>query len=105
MKYNEQYDITYDICDSNIKVYDSYKVFKKTFKPFLNELRFEYPNNTVLINYSNCALSNEWALHNFCYNFGWWKDRTKDVDLNYPKKWYILLVYAIFGSIARIFIK
>ena len=97
-------DIAYTVSDSNIRVIDSWDVSKETFDPFLNKLRKENPENAVLVNRSNKSLRREWALHNFLYDIGIWKSHTKDVDLNYPLKWYISAIYWVFGAVAMIFI-
>ena len=39
------------------------------------------------------SMVNEWVSHNNCYKLGLWKDRVKDVDLNYPQPWYMPIVY------------
>jgi uncharacterized protein YchJ len=39
----------------------------------------------------------EWVTHNRLYRLGIKRNRTKDVDINYPLKWYMELLYRIFG--------
>ena len=97
-------DINYTVSENNIRIVDSWDVSKKTFDPFLNKLRSEYPEHTVLVNRSNKSLRREWASHNFLYGIGLWKSRTKDADLNYPLKWYVSTAYWVFGAVAMIFI-
>ena len=97
-------DIVYTVSKNNIKVVDSWDVSKETFDPFLKKLREENPENAVLVNRSNKSLRREWALHNFLYDLGLWKSHTKDVDLNYPLKWYVSAIYWVFGAAAMIFI-
>ena len=46
---------------------------------------------------SDFILVQEWASHNLCYTFNIYRDRTKDVDLDCNKKWYIKMIYAIIG--------
>ena len=50
---------------------------------------------------SNNSLIREWVTHNNLYRLGLYKDRVKDVDLNYPQKWYIKILYAV-GSIINL---
>lgn len=33
------------------------------------------------------------------------RSRTKDVDLNYPQRWYVKAAYSIFGTLVYPFIK
>ena len=47
----------------------------------------------------------EWAAHNMLYNLNIQRERTKDVDLDYPQKWYYKVGYGICGVVALIFIK
>jgi len=94
------YAISYD----NIKVIDSYKVSKKVFDPFLNSLRIKYQDNPVLVNRDNKSMDREWAVHNLAYKWNVKRDHSKDVDLNYPQKWYITLMYNVLGFFAMWFI-
>ena len=93
------------VSDNNIKIKDSFKVSKKDFKTILNELRYKYTSNNVLLNRKNCSMKLEWATHNFLYLIGYKRERTKDVDLNYPQKWYINIAYSVLGFFSLLFIK
>ena len=98
----------YLVMPTCITVYDSYKVSKKEFDPFLNELREGYIGNLVLYERSNWSLTNEWACHNFLYNidiFGLFRSHTKDVDMQYPLAWWEKIAYPIFGPISKLLIK
>lgn len=52
------------VTDTCITVFNSYKVSKKFFDPYLNELRECY-DVTVLRERSNRSMTDEWACHNF----------------------------------------
>ena len=98
----------YLVMPTCITVYDSYKVSKKEFNPFLNDLREGYIGNIVLYERSNWNLTNEWAFHNFLYNidiFGLFRSHTKDVDMQYPLTWYEKIIYPTLGFISKLFIK
>lgn len=100
----------YTISDTCITVYDSYKVSKKEFDPFFNELRKndEYRDFAILQNRTNKSMSDEWACHNLIYNIdicGLFRSHTKDVDMQYPLTWWEKIVYPMFGWLAKIFIK
>lgn len=99
------YNIT--ITNNNIHITDSYKVkTRESMKNILNILR-EYLNDsnitmkTPLDFRSNNSMIKEWVTHNNLYRLGLYKDRVKDVDLNYPQKWYIKILYAV-GSIINL---
>ena len=86
---NYQYSIT----DTVIHITDSYKCKKiKDIKELLNLIKY---NNIslVFLNRTNSSLINEWCAHNLLYQLGISRSRTKDVDMEYPQKWYYKLGY------------
>ena len=94
----------YYINDSNINIKNSCKISKKSFQNIINEMRSKYVNS-VLQNRLDYSLKMEWAVHNFLYNLGIQKSRTKDVDLNYPQNWREKLLYNVLGPIAWLLIR
>jgi hypothetical protein len=94
----------YYINDSNISIKNSCEISKKSFQNIINEMRSKFVNS-VLQNRSDYSLKMEWAVHNFLYNLGIQKSRTKDIDLNYPQKCYEKLLYNVFGPIAWLLIR
>lgn len=88
----------------NIHITDSYKIAKKKFKEYLLNYKNEYPDCKVFKR-GIFILIMEWSTHNFLYKLGLWKSRTKDVDLDYPHKWYIEILYFFTGIVSYIFIK
>lgn len=84
------------ITTNNIHIEDSYSVNHKDFKDIL--LRFKCDYCEVYKRWM-WSLQTEWAVHNVLYKLGLWRERTKDVDLDYPQKWYIETLYVIFGTI------
>lgn len=97
--------INYNLTETNLTIYDSYKVSKKKFKPFLKKVKNENPNVTLFKERKIWHMCLEWATHNFFHKLKIEEDRTKNCDLNYPQKWYIKLGYIIMGCIGWIFIK
>ena len=51
------------------------------------------------------SLCREWACHNAAYSLGIRRGKTKDVDLDYPQKWYVRAAYWVIGSIVWLFIR
>lgn len=96
--YNYQYS------QNNIHIENSCNIKKKYFKQLLFGILEKHKELDVWYR-SIASLKNELATHNFLYSIGLWKKRTKDVDLNYPLKWYMKIVYGIVGTISLIFIK
>lgn len=89
----------YYINDTNIHIKDSYKLSKKEFCSLIKEMRLKFVN-PVLQNRSDYSLKMEWACHTLAYYFNISRDRAKNVDLNYPLKWYEKVIYNIFGPIS-----
>lgn len=87
---------------ANIHIPDSYKVSKHSFKAVLATY-VDIEATEVKAHRSLYSLKCEWAVHNALHSLGLWKERTKDVDLNYPCKW--AWAYVIIGTIVMPFIK
>lgn len=81
------------ISENNINITDSYKMTKKEdMKDTLYAIQHKHPEcNSFKRDYN--SLTNEWKSHNRLYSWGLWKSHTKDVDLNYPAKWYTEIIY------------
>ena len=87
---------------SNIHIKDSYRISKHSFKAVLATYNDKQAKD-VKSHRSLYSLQMEWAVHNCLYSLGLYKNRTKDVDLNYPNKWAWL--YCIIGTLVYPFIK
>ena len=81
---------------NNVHIEDSY-LMKNPFemRQTLNEVRklTEKYHYTVLEERSNCSLIREWIAHNNAYTIGYKRERTGSVDLNFPQKWYVKVLY------------
>lgn len=86
------------VTKNNIHIENSYEIRNPfTMNDILNEIRKQYESD-VLLYRSNWSLIREWITHNNLYILGYKREQTKDVDLNYPQKWYHKLGY-FFGSL------
>lgn len=94
----------YIISDHNLKIYDSYEVKKKDFKPTLVAIEEREPNYEVWKRGKN-QMCLEWATHNAFYAVGIKREQTKDCDLNYPQPFLERAAYAICGCLVWLFIK
>jgi hypothetical protein len=90
---------------NNIKIIDSYLISKKEFKKYLLDYVHNNENYEVILKRSLISLILEWSTHNFLYKLNISRNRTKDVDLDYPQKWYYKIGYFFIGLISYIFIK
>lgn len=83
---------------NDVKVFESYKVKKKSeMEELLDYWRGEYI--TLVFQRTNKSLINEWRSHNLLYNLHLFRSHTTDVDLNYPEKWYMKIIYGIISFI------
>lgn len=86
------------VTKNNIHIEDSYKIRNPfAMNDILNKIREQYESD-ILLYRSNWSLIREWITHNNLYILGYKREQTKDVDLNYPQKWYHELGY-FFGSL------
>lgn len=94
----EPHVIDYLASSNNVHIIDSYRYHKrKQINTILDVIfRFEY-NSPVFANRERWSLASEWRAHTRLYKLGLWKSHTKDVDLNWPIKWYEVILYNIFG--------
>lgn len=82
---------------NNVHIKDSYKVSSKSeMKEMLYAIQYRHPECKTF-NRSYESLISEWRTHNRLYRWGFKRNHTADVDLDYPLKWYMKLAYKILG--------
>ena len=91
--------------DDDVKIVDSCTVSKHDFQGVLQRTFDVYPDSVVLKNRKWWHIKLEWSTHNFLFSIGMWRSHTKDVDINYPMKWYEKLAYLLVGPICWLLIK
>lgn len=90
-------DITYKILSNRVKIINSYKITDRSkMKEILYAIQHNHPECSSFKR-SYKSLIAEWRAHNRLYRWGIKRDHTADVDLNYPLKWYMELIYRILG--------
>lgn len=94
----------YQFTANNLHIENSCKVRKRYFQGSLEWIEEKHPDLDVWKR-TKSSLRCEWAAHNLCYALDIHRDRTKDIDLNYPQKWYVRLAYDIVGALALLIIK
>lgn len=87
------------VMENRIKVYDSFSVPKADIEKELLKLKERFPEHCVW-NRSMRSMVLEWAAHNLLFSLNIKVEKTKDVDLDYPQKWYYRFAYFIIGNIA-----
>ena len=86
----------------NVHIPDSWKCTKKEVKDYLDGARPQYPYCEPLQMRTTASMLREWAAHKAAYLVGFQRERTKDVDLNYPQRWWVRLLYFVVGGLALI---
>lgn len=89
------------ITPHNIHIKDSYTIMcpfemrdiLKEIKEFLEESGITMDN--PLNHRSLCSMVREWIAHNNAYVVGYKRERVGSVDLNYPQKWYVKVLYFV----------
>ena len=94
----------YKILDNRIKILDSYMMSESEFYSALDEIQNLYPDH-VAFKRTRRSMYLEWRAHNFLYWMGIKKDKTADVDLEYPQGWFKKIAYGILGILGKIFFK
>ena len=99
--------VAYTISTNDLQIKDSYLVSKHDFETELLWVKNDKEENadSLVWNRSIASMRREWATHNACYCLGLFRSHTKDVDLNYPQKWYEKIIYSIVGRLVMPFIR
>jgi len=88
---------------STLTLYDSYTVSKHDFQNTLNQIKALHKTKPIFQR-SDFSLKMEWTVHNFLYQIGYKRERTKDCDLDLPcdkPEW----IYKVIGIMVWLFIK
>ena len=94
----------YKILENRIKILESWMMSKEEFLNVLDEIQKLYPDHVAFMRTRKSMLL-EWYAHNLLYRLGIKKDKTADVDLDYPLSWYMKLGYWILGTLGKLFTK
>lgn len=89
-----------DVTKNNIHIPDSYKVRNvNTMRVVLHREEALHPDCEVFLHRNKESLVREWRAHNRLYRLGIFKNRTKDVDLEWPQTWWMKVGYFILGAL------
>ena len=87
------------VTDNNIHIENSYRITTRKLITDIIEFIYEKYSNEVTKNRSKSSCVNEWIAHNNLYKLGLFKSHTVSVDINYPQKWYIPIIYKLLSLI------
>lgn len=92
-----------DISTNNIHIVDSYTIkMRETMRYVLDDLKTYLRQNYIVSPFDHRSIKsmvNEWVAHNNLYKLGYKRERTGSVDLNYPQKWYMPILYWLFSRV------
>jgi hypothetical protein len=75
----------YELTVNNLHIVNSYRVRKWNMRKELQRIKDDAgPGQTRVFWRSIFSLKMEWICHNFLYNVGYQRERTRDSDLDYP---------------------
>lgn len=97
--------VQYSLTTTNLHIVDSYQIPGRDFREVLKDIRIENPGSFLFKARGICGMCLEWSTHNFLYKIGYQRERTQDVDIDYPQKWYYKVGYAIAGVLVWSFIR
>lgn len=87
------------VSKNNINIKNSYKINNRlVMRMILDVLKNEVKEEHLESPFDKRSVRGmvrEWVAHNNLYKLGYKKDRTCNIDLNYPQKLYIPIVYWI----------
>ena len=90
-------DVT--ISSNNINIKDSHLIWNPIeMRNILNAIQEFMKENNITMDIpfnhrSKCSMIREWIAHNNAYTIGYKRERTGSVDLNFPQKWYVKVLY------------
>lgn len=93
-------DVT--ITTGNVNIPNSYRYSQKEVNDFLVDAKPKHPSCLPLQKRSKRSLLREWAAHKLAYLVGFQRARTASVDLNYPQRWWVKVLYFFVGGFALI---
>lgn len=98
MKYRTEIQgLIITVSKKNINIKDSYKIDNPILmESILAVLKDELEENHVESPFDKRSISSmvrEWISHNNAYKVGYKESRTCNLDLNYPQKWYVPIIY------------
>ena len=101
LKYGN-YTITYTLSKKNIQIVDSYKIRKKAdMNGIVVAIRAEAKKKGYTYKRSNSSWVTEWRAHNYMYDKGKERARTRSVDLNENESRLKLISYSAMSLLYR----
>lgn len=101
LKYGN-YNIVYTLSKKNVQITDSYKIRKKAdMNGIVAAIRAEAKKKGYTYKRSNSSWVTEWRAHNYMYDKGKERARTRSVDLNENESRLKLISYSAMSLLYR----
>ena len=101
LKYGK-YEISYTVAKNNVKIVDSYKICKRAdMEAIVKLIRAEAQKLGFKYKRSNTSWVTEWRAHNYMYDKGLERSRTKSVDLSENESRVKLASYNLMSAMYR----
>ena len=86
----------------NVHIPNSYRYSREEVEDFVKDAKPKHPSCLPLQKRSKRSLLREWAAHKLAYLVGFKRERTASVDLNYPQRWWVKVLYFVVGGFGLI---
>jgi hypothetical protein len=94
--YNDK-EIDCTISKNNVHINHSIKIKRrKEMTEIIDMIKQKLPEHEIN-NVSTFLCVQEWGVHNLLYSLGLYRDRTRDLDIDTNKPWYMKIIYYILG--------
>ena len=93
-------DVTFTT--DNVHIPNSYRYCRKEVENFVKDAKPKHPSCQPLQKRSKRSLLREWAAHKLAYLVDFKRERTASVDLNYPQRWWVKVLYFVVGGFGLI---
>ncbi len=96
--------VQYSLTTTNLHIIDSYKIPGRDFYRVLKDISSQNPNAFLFKARCKLGMCTEWVTHNFLYKINFQRERTRDVDIDYPQKWYYKIAYPLIAFLTWPFV-
>ena len=95
--YYNDHEIEFSVSQNNIHINKSFTIkSRRDMTEIIDMIKQKLPEHEIN-NVSTFLCIQEWGVHNLLYSLGLYQDRTRDLDIDTNKPWYMKIAYCILG--------